>query len=74
MTDPLDPSVIDDLFHGCALAAFVEQACKARGWPDSEEVRKRAYFLYEQSLSGRSHQCEGPQCHETVTHIHEKVL
>lgn len=60
-------SILDDLFHGCALAAFVEQACKARGWPDGEEVRRRAYALYEQSLSDRSHQCERRQCHKTVT-------
>jgi hypothetical protein len=60
-------NVLDDLFHGCALAAFVEQACRAGGWPESETVRQRAYDLYEQSLSERSRRPDRQQCHETVT-------
>lgn len=39
--------VTDDLFHGCALTAFVEAAREAGAWPDSQTVRKRAYALYE---------------------------
>lgn len=51
MTEPLDSSIIDDLFHGCALAAFVEQA-RARGaWPCPDATRRRANQLYEQALA-----------------------
>lgn len=50
--EPAEP-FLDDLFHGCALIAFVEQACIAGGWPGSDVVRRRAYDLYEQSLSER---------------------
>lgn len=60
-------NVLDDLFHGCALAAFVEQACRAGGWPESEDVRRQAYDLYEQSLSERSRRRDRQHCHETVT-------
>jgi len=42
--------LLDDLFHRCALAAFVAEAQAASGWPDSELTRRRAYALYEQEL------------------------
>lgn len=44
-SDPLD-----DLFHWAALVAYVEAANARFGWPDSEEVRRRAYALYEENL------------------------
>jgi hypothetical protein len=44
---------LDDLFHGCALAAFVEQAVELGAWPSSESTRRRAYQLYEQALASR---------------------
>ena len=43
-------SVAEDLFHQCALAAFVEVAREAGGWPDSEQVKRLAYRLYEDEL------------------------
>ena len=43
--------LLDDLFHGCAIAAFVEQAIKQGGPPDSEATRQRAYRLYEDALA-----------------------
>ncbi len=46
MTD----DVLDDLFHGCALAAYLQQASAQRGWPDCEATRSRAFALYEQAL------------------------
>jgi hypothetical protein len=46
MTD----DVLDDLFHGCALAAYLQQASAQRGWPDCEATRCRAFALYEQAL------------------------
>lgn len=54
MTDPLD-----DLFHWAAFVAFIEAANACSGWPDSGEVRRRAYRLYEENLretkAGRQH-------------------
>ena len=50
MTGPeFDP--LDDLFHGCAFAAFVELAALTGGPPDSETTRRRAFELYEQALA-----------------------
>ena len=46
-----DDSILDDLFPGCALAAFVEQAHAERGWPDIEATRRLAYAYYEQELA-----------------------
>lgn len=37
-----DAEVLDGLFRGRALAAFVEQASKAGSWPGSENVRRQA--------------------------------
>ena len=49
-----DDDILDDLFLGCALAAFLEQANAQRDWPDSEATRRRAYELYEQALAGKN--------------------
>ena len=43
-----------DLFHCCALTAFVAEARSAGGWPDSELTRRRAYVLYERELAARN--------------------
>jgi hypothetical protein len=48
--DPTDP-IWDDLFLGCALAAYVAEARAAGGEPDSEATRRRAYRLYEEQLA-----------------------
>lgn len=45
---------LDSLFHGCAFSAFVEEARKAGGWPDSRAVKRRAYELYEEELAKRN--------------------
>ena len=47
-------SILDDLFHGCALAAFLEQAEAQQGWPDCVATRRRAYRLYEDALAGKN--------------------
>jgi hypothetical protein len=39
--------IFADLFHHCAMIAFVEQATAQGGWPDPELTRQRAYQLYE---------------------------
>ena len=43
--------ILDDLFHGCALSAYIEQAVAHQDWPDSELTRRRAYQLYESELA-----------------------
>ncbi len=48
--DPTDP-IWDDLFLGCALAAYVAEARASGGVPDSEATRRRAYRLYEEQLA-----------------------
>lgn len=50
-TPGLDPSVFDDLFHACALEAFLAESRAADGWPDPERTRRRAYRLYEAALA-----------------------
>ena len=44
----------DDLFLGCAFAAFVDQAAQQEGRPDSELTRRRAYRYYEEALAEKS--------------------
>jgi len=43
--------ILDDLFHACALAAFIDQAIEQRGPPDIEATRRRAFAYYEQDLA-----------------------
>jgi hypothetical protein len=50
MTD----DILDDLFHGCALTAFLEVAHAEQGWPDPETTRRRAYQLYEEALAEKN--------------------
>lgn len=43
--------LLDDLFHGCALVAFLEVA-RTTGWPPPPEAtRALAYELYEDALA-----------------------
>ncbi len=51
---PQDDSILDDLFHGAALAAFVDQAIEQGGPPDSEATRCRAYRYYEEALAEKN--------------------
>jgi hypothetical protein len=53
MSDDPD-EILDGLFHGCALAAFLEQAQAERGWPNPEATRQRAYELYEEALAEKN--------------------
>jgi hypothetical protein len=50
--------LLDDLFHSCALQAFLEQAAVQQSIPDCEATRRRAFELYEQALRSR-HQSSG---------------
>lgn len=49
-----EPDIWDDLFHGCAFTAFLEEAQAQRGWPSSEATRRRAYALYEDALAEKN--------------------
>lgn len=51
MTNDCTPSILDDLFQGCALAAFLDQASLQGSWPDAEPTRRLAYTYYEEALS-----------------------
>ena len=53
MSEYLD-DILDDLFHGCAFAAFVEQATAGQGPPCPEMTRRRAYQLYEEALAEKT--------------------
>jgi hypothetical protein len=47
--------ILDDLFHGCAWAAFLE-ICRQTGQfpPDCEATRRLAYALYEEALAEKN--------------------
>lgn len=49
-----DDEFWDDLFLGCAFAAFMDQAAKDGDLPDQEATRRRAYAYYEQELAARN--------------------
>jgi hypothetical protein len=53
MTTKYD-DILDDLFLGCALTAFLQVAIKQRAMPDTEITRRRAYQLYEGALRARN--------------------
>ena len=53
VTTDLD-EILDDLFHGCAIAAFVDQAVAQGGPPDREATRRRAYRYYEEALAAKN--------------------
>ena len=55
---PEDDSILDDLFHGAAIAAFVDQAIEQGGPPDSEATRCRAYRYYEEALAEKNAKAE----------------
>ena len=50
MTD----DILDDLFHFCALRAYLEEAAETGGRPDSEATRQRANRLYEDALAEKN--------------------
>ncbi len=58
MSDDLD-EILDDLFHGCAVAAFVELAIERKGLPDAESTRRRAFGYYEEELARKNRLRDG---------------
>jgi hypothetical protein len=60
MTDHDD--VLDSVFHGCALTAYLQIAAETGAWPPpSEPTRQRAYDLYEAALADKSLPVGSPQ-------------
>lgn len=53
MSSDLD-EILDDLFHGCAWAAFVELAAATGRTPDIEATRRLAYRYYEEALAEKN--------------------
>jgi hypothetical protein len=54
MTDELD-DILDSIFHGCAVAAWIDEAAASGQWPpDSEATRQRAYRYYEEELAAKT--------------------
>ena len=43
----MSESILRELFHNCALVAYVEEARAQGSWPDSAATRERAYLLFE---------------------------
>ena len=46
--------LLDDLFHGAAFVAFVEEAILAQGLPCPIKTRQRAYRYYEAALAEKN--------------------
>jgi len=53
----MDDPLFDDLFHGCAFAAYIELAIQCGGVPDQHTTRQLAYRYYEAELA-RRHSCD----------------
>ncbi len=59
MTDDSPYNVLDDLFHACALAAFLEVASQSGRIPDSEATRRLASRYYEDALAEKNRRAYG---------------
>jgi hypothetical protein len=47
--------VLDDLFHFCALRAYLEIYTETRQFPpDSDATRRLAYQLYEEAMAEKN--------------------
>ena len=60
MADDYD-DILDDLFFGCALTAFLQVAFEQRAMPDAELTRRRAYQLYEDALRVKNRAIPSPR-------------
>lgn len=54
-----DDEILDDLFHGCAFAAWLERAAIEGGPPDGEATRRLAFRYYEEELAARNRRKSG---------------
>ncbi len=55
-----DDDFFDDLFHGCAWAAYRDQAHAERDRPNSEATRRRAFRYYEEELARKNGPPDAP--------------
>ena len=46
--------ILDDLFHGAAFAAYLDEANLAKGPPCPVKTRQRAYRYYEEWLAEKN--------------------
>jgi hypothetical protein len=54
MTDATD-DILDDVFHGCALRAYLEVMAETGQFPpDSEATKQRANRYYEDALAAKN--------------------
>ncbi len=58
MTGQTPDDFSDDLFHACALHAFIDQAILQGRSPDQEATRQRAYRYYEEALAAKNAGCD----------------
>jgi hypothetical protein len=49
-----EDDIMDELFHACSLAAYLQQAQIQQGWPDSEATRRRACAHFEEALKTKN--------------------
>lgn len=57
MTNTLEDSILDDLFHGCALRAYMEVIVTTGEYPPAcEATRRLAYRYYEEALAAKAAQ------------------
>ena len=63
-----DDDIMDGLFQGCALAAYLDQAAAEQGWPTSEATKQRAYRYYEEALADKDPDLRSrrPECVRVV--------
>ncbi|MGE3777852.1 MAG: hypothetical protein AB7F89_11745 [Pirellulaceae bacterium] len=59
ITDAVSPmpeldDILDDLFHGAAFAAYLDEAALAKGPPCPQKTRQRAYRYYEEWLAEKN--------------------
>jgi hypothetical protein len=46
--------ILDGIFHGCALHAFLDQAEEERGWPSCDATGRRAFAYFEEALAKKN--------------------
>jgi hypothetical protein len=62
MTAESDDDIMDSLFHGCALTAYLQIAAESNCWPPpAEATRRRAYDHYEKALAEKNRQKARPK-------------
>lgn len=70
----MSADILDDLFHNCALAAFVEQAVACQSWPDMQATRDLAYRLFEQALAEKHASTNQPSTNRTRNRPRRELL